>query len=136
MRLELLSGLAVMLLAGDSASAQLVRKDWGTQVDGYRIHPDAEPMTDLPLGPFARLPNGHLITVEDGPAATHAIISADEGQTWEKSPIFAEPEKLHIRPERALLCTKQGTVIVAFMNDVERADWNWNPEIHDSPGAR
>jgi hypothetical protein len=44
MRLGLVSGVAVMLLWGGSASAQLVRQEWEKQVDGYRIHPDAEPM--------------------------------------------------------------------------------------------
>ncbi len=137
MKLRLRAAFAVaLLLWPDSASAQLARQDWGRQTDHYRIHSDAEPMPGLPLGPFSRLPNGSLITVEDATAATHAIISADEGRTWQQVAMFEEPDKFHVRPERALLCTRDGTVIVAFMNDVERSGWNWDPEVHDSPDAR
>jgi Neuraminidase (sialidase) len=93
-------------------------------------------MEGLPLGPFAILPDGKLLTVENADKATNALISADDGRTWEKVPIFKEPDKVNISYERALMCTKQGTVIVAFMNLVERANWNWNPMTHDAPEAK
>ena len=34
------------------------------------------------------------------------------------------------------MVTKDGSVIVSFMNLVERAGWKWDPEIHDSPEAQ
>ena len=40
-----------------------------------------------------------------------------------------------IRPERALIHSKDGTVILAFANDIERANWDWQEDIHDSPDA-
>ena len=93
-------------------------------------------MEGLPLGPFANFPDGQVITVEDSEHATHALISGDDGKTWRKIPIFKQPDKFNIRYERALTCTQDGTVIVAFMNMVERANWNWDAELHDSPDAR
>jgi sialidase-1 len=128
--------IAFLLLTSVPASAQPVSEEWGRTVDGYRIHPKAERIEGLPLGPFTRLPDGTLLAVEDTPQATHAIRSSDEGETWEKVPIFEEPEKFQIRYERALLCTRDGTVIVAFMNDAQRTGWQWDPEIRDSPGAK
>ncbi|NNE93307.1 MAG: exo-alpha-sialidase [Verrucomicrobiales bacterium] len=117
------------------AIGQLSEKDWGKPAGEHRLHPKAEFMADLPMGPFAILPDGNLVTVEDSDNAQHAMISKDDGKTWEKFPVFADPEKFRISYERALTCTREGTVIVSFMNLVERSGWNWQPEIHDSPEA-
>jgi sialidase-1 len=119
-----------------TATAQLASQPWGKVAGGHRIHPQAEHLADLPLGPFAILPDGGLITVEDAPNARHAMTSHDNGKTWKRIPIFAEPEKFSISYERALICTRAGTVIVGFMNLVERANWKWDPKLHDSPKAQ
>ncbi|MCK5758294.1 MAG: exo-alpha-sialidase [Clostridiales bacterium] len=37
--------------------------------------------------------------------------------------------------ERVLLRTKSGAIILAFTNEKEIANWNWQEDIHDSPGA-
>lgn len=128
--------LPALLTIPLSLHAQLAEQDWGKLAGEHRIHPKAEYLEGLPMGPFAILPDGGLITVEDSDDATHALISQDDGKTWEKIPIFAEPGKYRISYERALTCTREGTVIVSFMNLLERANWNWDPEIHDSPGAQ
>lgn len=134
---KLLTPLAlVLLLAPDAAPAQLASQEWGKRSGGHRIHPKAEHLAGLPMGPFAILPDGSLITVEDSADAANALISSDDGKSWQTIPIFQQPEKFRIRPERALLCTRDGTVILAFMNNVERAGWKWDPAIHDSPDAR
>ena len=125
------------LVPPHNATAQLAASDWGKPGgEAYRIHEMAEWMADLPLGPFGILPDGKLITVENADDAKHAMISGDDGATWEKVPVFAEPEKFRISYERALGVTREGTVIVSFMNLVERDGWNWQPEIHDSPDAK
>ena len=125
----------ILLLLPVSAQAQLSSRDWGKLAGAHRIHPKAESMEGLPLGPFTILPNGSLMTVEDSAKATHALVSADDGKSWRKIPIFKEPEKFNIRYERALICTRNGTVILAFMNDVEQANWKWDSKTHDSPQA-
>jgi sialidase-1 len=128
---------AVSLAACTSqAQAQLASKEWGKSAGDHRIHPKAKHLEGLPMGPFAILPDGKLITVEAAEHATNALLSADDGRSWQKVPIFRDPSKFNIRYERALICTKSGTVIVAFMNMFELANWKWDPKTHDSPDAQ
>jgi hypothetical protein len=127
--------LVSILVSAMPARAQLAEREWGKPCGEYRIHEKAECMEGLPLGPFGILPNGALFTVEDAADANDALISKDDGNNWERTPIFAEPEKFAISYERALYCTKAGTVIVSFMNYPERSGWKWDEAIHDSPGA-
>ena len=128
--------ISVSVVASVAADIPLAKEKWGKLVDGNRrINAKAEHLKGLPLGPFAILPDGGLITVEDADDAKHAMISHDDGKTWQKFPIFAEPGNFKISYERALICTKDGTVIVSFMNLIERSGWKWDPKIHDSPDA-
>jgi sialidase-1 len=90
-------------------------------------------LTDMPglrMGPFVRLADRRLLTVED----TMCQISNDEGQTWHGSRIFDDPSKFKISQERALLRTRKGAVIAAFMNNVEE-HWTWDSKLGDAPGA-
>jgi len=91
-------------------------------------------MPGLPFGPFVRLRDGGILTV--GPRGDSAAVSADEGKTWQYHPIFADAAKFTVRIERALISTRSGAVILAFMNEKERANWKWDPKISDSPGAQ
>ena len=97
------------------------------------LHQRVEALPGLPMGPFVRLKDGGILTVD---TAQSALISTDEGKTWKNFPIFADAAKYAIRIERALLVTREGTVILAFMNDKERAHWHWDPKISDSPDAQ
>lgn len=98
---------------------------------GFWIPDKVDDMPGLKLGPFVHLSNGRILTVD----GTHSYISADEGKTWTEHSIFTQPEKYNIREERALIQTKQGIVILAFVNAREQANWNWQNDISDSPGA-
>ena len=98
---------------------------------GHWIHGKAEEMPHLKLGPFTRLPDGAVLTVDD----VSCFVSSDEGRSWSEYPMFADSQKYQIRPERALICTSKGVVILAFANDQEKANWNWRKDITDSPGA-
>ena len=104
-----------------------------TTSNGTWIETRVTDMPSLPMGPFIRLADGKILTVD---TEQNALISPDEGRTWEKRPIFADPVKFSIRPERALLRTRSGAVILAFCNDKEVANWNWDSRVSDSPGAR
>ncbi len=101
--------------------------------NGIWIHANVEDLPGLPMGPFVRLPDGGILTVDTGQSA---MLSTDEGKSWTNSPIFADAGRYAIRPERALLCTRKGTVIVAFMNDREKSGWKWDPKISDAPDAK
>ncbi len=128
--------LLILLAAPTLLQAQLARQSWGKPAGEHRIHERAEFLKGLPMGPFALLPSGNLVTVEDSDDATHALISGDDGKTWEKIPLFAEPGRFRVSYERALVCTREGTVIVSFMNSVERSGWAWDAALHDSPAAK
>ena len=98
---------------------------------GFWIHAKAEEIVGLKTGPFVRLDNGGLLTIEKN----MSCISMDEGKTWKKYSIFEDSSRFDIRIERVLFKTSSGAIILAFANDKERANWNWDPEISDSPGA-
>src|SRR5690606_821910 len=99
--------------------------------EGYWIHENAEELVGMKTGPFVKLDNGGLLTIEKN----LSLISMDEGKTWEKHSIFTDSSRFDIRIERVLFKMNNGVIILAFANDVERANWNWDPEIADSPGA-
>src|SRR5680860_659111 len=99
--------------------------------NGYWIHPQAEEIVGLKTGPFVRLDSGDLLTIEKN----MSLISSDEGKSWVKYSIFQDSSKFDIRIERVLFKTSSGAIILAFANDKERANWNWNVDIADSPGA-
>lgn len=98
-----------------------------SQID---LHPKVQTL-HIPMGPFVRLGEDHYLTVDEH----RALISRDDGKTWESHPLFEEIDKYGVRPERALLQTADGTVILAFMNEPER-HWTWNNSLGDAPGAR
>ena len=99
--------------------------------NGLWIHNKTTELEGMKLGPFVKLTDEGILTVEENTC----FVSYDQGQLWEQYPIFSEPDTYQIRPERALLQTKNGAIILAFMNELESANWNWQEDISDSPGA-
>jgi len=99
--------------------------------NGYWIHDKVEEIPNLKTGPFVRLKDGSILTIEKN----MSCISSDGGKTWKTYPIFKDSNNFDIRIERVLLRTSNGTIILAFANEKERANWKWNNEISDSPGA-
>jgi len=97
---------------------------------GMEIDARAIEMPSFQMGPFVRLGDGRVLTVD----GTSCLTSADEGKSWQTHPMFADPSKFQIRPERAIIRTSQGVVIVAFMNDRER-HWTWQDKLGDAPEA-
>ena len=75
---------------------------------------------DFPLGPFANLKDGSVITV----AGREALVSSDEGKTWRKYPVFRD-KKYEMKSGRAIVCLASGTVVVHFINSAEwKHHWN------------
>lgn len=101
-----------------------------TTANDIAIHDLAEDMPELTLGPFVRLANGDILGVDE----KQALRSQDEGETWSATPLFAADHDLVARPERALIHTRDGVVVLAFVNDAEKS-WTWDEELKDSPGA-
>jgi len=96
------------------------------------LHPSCEKLPSEVLGPFVTLGDGGILALR----GANALVSKDEGVTWESMPIFKEGETISISTEGALLRTKSGVIIAAFLNMSAR-DWRWNSETHDAdPGTR
>lgn len=58
----------------------------------------------------------------------NALHSSDEGRTWTQTPLFADPASFTVSNERALLRTREGVIISAWMNLAERSQpkgWHW-----------
>jgi sialidase-1 len=100
--------------------------------DDLWLDPRCEPLPTKLLGPFVNLDDGSVLAIDS--AATY--VSHDAGQTWsEPRPLFSEDQNIQVSNERAMLRTRNGAIIAAFMNLKER-NWTWKNELHDAPGAK
>jgi sialidase-1 len=95
--------------------------------DAPWIHPQAAPLPTDMQGPFVHLPDGGLLAVEGNTVGR----SEDGGETWDTWPFPLGADEFEVSRERALICKREGTVILACMNMAERV-WKWNSEIHDA----
>ena len=98
------------------------------------FHPDVRQLPHNEMGPFVHGDDGVIIGIDDH---NNAIASTDGGQSWSRTPLFvglADDQTPGVRPERALLRTREGTIILALTND-RRKHWTWSNELHDAPGA-
>lgn len=79
----------------------------------------------LPLGPFVRLADGRLLTVD----GNQVFASADEGKSWDRWALSVRDsqERLQVGTERSLLRTSNGTLVLVFMN-MENYKWAWDAE--------
>jgi sialidase-1 len=88
-----------------------------------KLDPRVKAMPGQKMGPFVRLQDGTILTAED----VSAYISKDEGKTWsEPIPMFPDDIKAQISNERAILRTRDGTVVVAFLNLKTRGKSFWD----------
>lgn len=86
------------------------------QADHLEIYQTAEKMpTDL-QGPFVIADSGEILCLENG--QIHR--SRDLGKSWESNDVL--PEGMLDREERAILKTASGTILCAFLNDLERTE--------------
>jgi hypothetical protein len=121
----------VLAIASLSLLPAVARADEGKMVnDKLWLAAGVEVMPTIGMGPFVRLKDGRILTVDVG---QNALASEDEGKTWKTQPIFTDAAKFVISPERALLCTREGTVILAFSNVREMSPWQWDAKTSDSP---
>ncbi|MEO6785723.1 MAG: sialidase family protein, partial [Chthoniobacteraceae bacterium] len=88
------------------------------------LHPKATPLPFTHQGPFVTTADGGVLCVD----SKNALRSGDDGRTWTSSALFSEPEKFSVSNERALLRTREGVIISAWMNGAERKQpkgWRW-----------
>ncbi|MCC6698399.1 MAG: exo-alpha-sialidase [Candidatus Hydrogenedentes bacterium] len=117
-----------------AAAKPTAPKDWSqaaTRAGWLDIHPRVTWMKSLPSGPFVRCGNGAILGVSE----REALISRDEGVSWETRPLFTQGQDLKVSSERALLRTANGVIILAFL-DMAHAQWGWDKEKSlTSPGT-
>lgn len=92
--------------------------------DSPTLHPKATALPFTHQGPFVTTAEGGVLCID----AKNALRSADEGRTWSSTPLFAEAAKFNVSNERALLRTREGVIISAWMNSAERKEpkgWHW-----------
>jgi len=97
---------------------------------GPTLHPHAVPLPFAHQGPFVTAGDGGVLCVD----AQQALHSGDEGRTWTAPPIFRDEQKYRISNERALLRTRDGAVIAAWMNLQEQKSppgWKWGEKDAD-----
>jgi hypothetical protein len=97
------------------------------------LDPRAKPLPTDKLGPFVRLKDGGVLCVEKDAA----FVSRDGGKTWgDPLPMFPKGG-VTVSNERAALVTKDGTVVVAFMNLATRSKGYWDAKAADFvPGVK
>jgi len=92
--------------------------------DGITLEARVEAMSQIKAAPYTKLADGSAITVDD----KFAHITPDDGQTWlEPIPLFPNGPDLKVSNERVLLHTRDGAIILAFMNLNSRI-WGWDDE--------
>ncbi|MBN8420988.1 MAG: exo-alpha-sialidase [Verrucomicrobia bacterium] len=92
--------------------------------DSPTLHPKAAALPFTHQGPFITTTDGGVLCMD----AKNALRSTNEGRTWSIAPLFAEPAKFSVSNERALLRTREGVIISAWMNGAERKEpkgWHW-----------
>ena len=110
--------LFVMIAAGGTCLAPQLAF---AAVDNIVLDPRVTAIPDLPHGPFVRLADGGIMGVDEN----SAIVTHDDGKTWQSRPIFKSDKNFKIRPERAMMRTKAGTIVLIFANDaVLKYSWD------------
>ena len=88
------------------------------------FEPRVKAMPQIKAAPYAKLADGSAITVDD----KFAHITPDDGQTWlEPIPLFPNGPDLKVSNERVLTRTRDGVIILAFMN-LNSRNWGWDDE--------
>lgn len=93
------------------------------------IHPAGKYLPFSHQGPFVRTADGSILCLD----SQNSWRSNDEGQTWKQNPLFPDASRFSVSNERALLRTREGVIISAWMNLAEKSSppvWNWG-----QPGA-
>lgn len=95
-----------------------------------QLHPQAKRLPFAHQGPFVTTGDGGVLCFDD----KHAHHSVDEGVTWESHPLFAEEAPFQPSTERALLRTRDGTIIAGWINLAEKQhapDFRWGGPVSD-----
>ena len=120
-RIRCPSAIASALFVMIAASGTCLTPTIASAAENIVLDPRVTPIPDLPHGPFVRLADGGILGVSEN----SAIVTHDDGKTWQARPIFKSNESFKIRPERAMMRTRAGTIVLIFANDaVLKYSWD------------
>ena len=88
-------------------------------------------LTKLPfdhIGPFVKLADGGVLCV----TADAAYTTRDDGNSWSSVPIFGD-KKMKVRPEQALVRMRNGTIVLVFLDDLDKR-WKWDNKNNTHEG--
>jgi len=89
--------------------------------DNVVLDPRATALPGWPHGPFVRLADGGILAL----SGKNAMVSHDDGASWQARPVFGADEPFAIRDERAMLRTRDGTIVAIFLNNaVLKYSWD------------
>ena len=89
-----------------------------------QLHPGGSSLPFTHQGPFVTTADGGVLCLD----LKSALRSENDGRTWSSTALFAKPENFSVSNERALLRTREGVTISAWMNGAERRQptgWRW-----------
>ena len=104
----MLKCLFAVLLLGLTVRAEIILQE------------KVEPLPFMHQGPFVRTADGLIWGVD----ARGALVARDDGRKWTPKTLF-DPERFQPSGERALLRTKEGVLLYAFLNRKELR-FNWD----------
>jgi len=129
------ASLIIAVLAVFPGLGPVIAKDAGppptatpTTKAALWLLPAARPMPTDKLGPFIRLADRGILTVDK----SSAFISHDEGISWSQ-PIAMFPAETPalLSEERSVLLTRGGTIVVTYADQATRSQQNWNSKVKD-----
>lgn len=100
------------------------------EANGILLHAKVQAMPHLPMGPFARAAQGHIVAVD----AEGMLVSRDEGVSWETLAEKPLGPDVTLSGERGLICTKNGVLVLAG-EDRAHAHWTWDADARDATDA-
>ena len=108
LHLPMLKRLLALLLLGLTARAEIILQE------------KVESLPFMHQGPFVRTSDGRIWGMD----GRGALVSKDEGRNWTSKAIY-DPERFQPSGERAMLRTKEGVILYAFLNRKE-LKFNWD----------
>lgn len=113
-----------------AASPEWSKTQFGSKT--LLLHPKCQRLPLSHLGPFVKRSDGSTLAVDD----SRVWVSKADSKTWEPRSSFADPKKYQCRGERALLRTRDGVIVLAFLNEKERV-FQWDQKNGGPlPGCR
>lgn len=85
------------------------------------LAPGVESLNVSNTGPFVVVGDGTLVSVRGG----DALLSKDEGKTWEKNPVSASVP-IDASVEQGIILTRAGTIVFGFLNNAAGLKWGWD----------